>query len=259
MKITLLQQNVVWTDWRQNLRNADEAIGRHPGADLYVLPEMFSTGCCTRPEELLRSEGGETLRWMKRKAAETDAAVAGSVAVEEDGKYYNRFCFVKPDGQVAASDKRHLFSYGGENHCYTAGRERTVTEFRGVRILLLVCYDLRFPVWSRNRDDYDLAIYVAAWPAVRIEVWNTLLRARAIENQCYVAGVNRVGSDPVCEYSGGTQLVDAFGKVVAACPDGTEGAVEARLDLKRLKTFRRKFPVLDDADCFEALNAGMNE
>ena len=251
MKITLLQQDILWANPKENVRRADEAIGLHPGSDLYVLPEMFSTGFCTSPEEVAEPADGETLQWMKRKAKETDAAIAGSVAVREDGKFFNRFYFVKPDGSAVWYDKRHLFTYGGESLRYTAGKERVVVDFRGVRILLQVCYDLRFPVFSRNRGDYDLAVYVASWPVSRREVWNTLLRARAIENQCYVAGVNRVGTDPACEYDGGTRLVDAYGKVVAACEDGKEEAITVSLDLDRLNAFRKKFPVLEDSDEFK--------
>lgn len=252
MKITLLQQDIVWADPLQNVQRADDAINRHPGADLYVFPEMFSTGFCTASDAPLELMEGDTLRWMRRKAVETDAAIAGSLAMAgEDGKRRNRFLFVKPDGTLSAYDKRHLFTYGGENRYFEPGSRRVVVNFRGVRILLQVCYDLRFPVWSRNQGDYDLMLYVASWPHSRMEVWNTLLKARAIENQCYVAGVNRVGTDPTCVYSGGTQLVDAYGRVLAACESGEEGVVSAVLDLEKLAAFRQKFPVLADADDFE--------
>ena len=147
MEITILQQNIVWSDPEANRKKADEAINRNPGADLYVLPEMFSTGFCTQPEGIAESTDSETLAWMKRKAAETNAAIAGSVAVTKDGKYYNRFYFVKPDGSVAQYDKKHLFTYGGEHLQFTPGNERVIVEWKGVRILLEICYDLRFPVW----------------------------------------------------------------------------------------------------------------
>lgn len=250
MKITLLQQDISWGNPETNVRNAEQAMEACPGSDLYVLPEMFSTGFCTQPEGLAEPADSDTLRWMRRYAAGHDCAVAGSVAVQEDGKYYNRFYFVSPDGEVRSYDKKHLFTYGGEHHHFTAGRERVVVEFRGVRILLQICYDLRFPVWARNRKDYDVALYVASWPTPRVEAWLALLRSRAIENQCYVAGVNRVGTDPSCEYCGGTLMIDPYGRTVAACEQGWVDAVTVEVDMDGLADFRRKFPVLDDADDF---------
>lgn len=176
MKITLLQQDISWGNPETNVRNAEQAMEACPGSDVYVLPEMFSTGFCTQPEGLAEPADSDTLRWMRRYAAGHDCAVAGSVAVQEGGKYYNRFYFVSPDGAVRSYDKKHLFTYGGEHHRFTAGRERVVVEFRGVRILLQICYDLRFPVWARNRKDYDVALYVASWPTPRVEAWLALLR-----------------------------------------------------------------------------------
>lgn len=247
MKISIIQQDIVWADVKENIRKAETAIDRRPGADLYVLPEMFSTGFCTEPEGIAEEEG-ETLRWMKAKAAQTDAAIAGSLAVKEDGRYYNRFYFVKPDGAVTYYDKKHLFTYGGEHERFTAGTERVVVEFRGVRILLEVCYDLRFPIWSRNRGDYDMILYVASWPRIRVNAWKSLLVARAIENQCYVAGVNRVGTDPSNEYCGGSMVIDPYGKIIASCEDGVEMSAEAEIDMEMLEAFRAKFPVLNDSD-----------
>ena len=188
---------------------------------------------------------------MCKVAAERDCAIAGSVAVEENGTYYNRFYFVYPDGTIRSYDKKHLFSYGGEHLCFTAGKERVVVEFRGVRMLLQICYDLRFPVWTRNRGDYDMILYVASWPTSRVEAWNLLLRARAIENQCYVAGVNRVGTDPSCTYCGGTVLIDPYGKTVAECETGRECEVSGSVDMEQLEVYRKKFPVLGDADAFD--------
>jgi predicted amidohydrolase len=185
---------------------------------------------------------------MKRMSAEADAAIAGSVAVEEQGRYYNRFYFVKPDGSVTYYDKRHLFTYGGEHLRFTAGEERVIVEWRGVRILLEVCYDLRFPIWARNRGDYDMILYVASWPTPRVKAWSALLVARAIENQCYVAGVNRVGEDPTCDYCGGSVIINPYGHTLAACADNTECEVSAEIDIEALEAFREKFPVLKDAD-----------
>ena len=251
MKITILQRNIIWADPTQNVQRADAAISAQPGADVYVLPEMFSTGFCTEPKGIAESAESDTLHWMQRKAAAVNAAIAGSVAVSEDGKYFNRFYFVKPDGSVAYYDKKHLFTYGGEHKRFTAGNRRVIVAFRGVRFLLQVCYDLRFPLWARNQGDYDVLLYVASWPTSRVEAWNTLLRVRAIENQCFVAGVNRVGEDPSCEYCGGSAIIDAYGRTLAACERDRECEVSALLDMDKLQAFREKFPVLDDADAFE--------
>ena len=248
MKVTILQRNIEWANPALNVERANEAIDRNVGADLYVLPEMFSTGFCTQPEGIAEPSNSDTLRWMQRKAAETNAAIAGSVAIEEQGKYYNRFYFVKPDGSVTHYDKKHLFTYGGEHLRFTAGDERVIVEWRGVRILLEVCYDLRFPIWARNRGDYDMILYVASWPTPRVAAWSALLVARAIENQCYVAGVNRVGTDPACEYCGGSVIIDPYGKAMATCADNTECEATAEIDMQALEAFREKFPVLKDAD-----------
>ncbi|MBQ5380991.1 MAG: amidohydrolase [Paraprevotella sp.] len=248
MKITLLQRDIEWGNPPLNILRADVAIDCHPGSDLYVLPEMFSTGFCTHPEGMAESTNSDTLKWMKQKAADTNAAIAGSVAVTEDGKYFNRFYFVKPDGEVTYYDKKHLFTYGGEHHRFTAGDRRVIVEFRGVRILLEICYDLRFPVWARNHKDYDMILYVASWPTPRVEAWSALLVARAIENQCYVAGVNRVGNDPSCEYCGASVVIDPYGKTIASCILNEESEATADIDMDMLATFRKKFPVLDDAD-----------
>lgn len=248
MKVSIIQQDIAWTDASENIRRAEALIDSCPESDLYVLPEMFSTGFCTDPEGAAESSDGESLAWMKAKSASMNAAVAGSIAVKEDGRYYNRFLFVKPDGTVHSYDKKHLFTFGGEHERFTAGSERVVVEFRGVRILLEVCYDLRFPVWSRNHGDYDMILYVASWPSVRAAAWKTLLAARAIENQCYVAGVNRVGSDPSNVYDGGSMVLDPYGKVIASCTDGLESVASALIDMDSLEAFRRKFPVLNDAD-----------
>ncbi len=254
MKIALLQTDIVWSNPQENVRRAEQMIAEIGDADLYVLPEMFSTGFATEPKGIAEPVNSDTLTWMKTLAAQRHAAVAGSIAVEEnvDGtiRYYNRFYFVHPDGRVEHYDKHHLFTYGGEHLRFTPGQERVVVEHQGVRILLQVCYDLRFPIFARNTAEhpYDLAIYVASWPTSRLEAWNTLLRARAIENQCYVAAVNRVGEDPACKYSGGTAFIDPYGHVAERCTDGQVQYITARLDLDALNAFREKFPVLKDAD-----------
>lgn len=258
MRVTIMQRDIEWADPAKNLARAEAAMLHIPAdTDLIVLPEMFATGfitdptphrgqCVSRFPRL--NPSSESLSWMRHIAAERGCAVAGSVAIQCDESYRNRFYFVKPDGSAAFYDKRHLFTYGGEDKHYTAGTERTVVEWRGVRFLLMVCYDLRFPIWSRNNEDYDAAIYVASWPTPRIQAWQTLLHARAIENQCFVIGVNRVGSDPNCDYSGGSVIIDAKGRDLAACPLNEESTATATLDMDALRAFREKFPVLNDRD-----------
>lgn len=249
MKVIILQTDIQWANPEANRKRAEEMMDTQRGADLYVLPEMFSTGFCTQPEGIAETEG-KSLQWMQRQAKERDCAIAGSIATEEKEKHYNRFYFVTPDGQARWYNKKHLFTYGGEDKHYTPGNERVVVSFRGVRFLLEVCYDLRFPVWSRNRGDYDAILYVASWPTPRVEAWKALLRARAIENQCYVIAVNRVGKDPYCEYCGGSAIIDPYGHTLVACTDGKEECAGALIDMGELEAFRKKFPVLDDADDF---------
>ena len=256
MVITLLQQDIVWGNPAANQEAAERAILAAEKSDLYVLPEMWSTGFATEPEGIAESDGS-SLNWMKQMANRLDAAVAGSIASEIEGKYYNRFYFVKPaingsDNEIEYYDKHHLFTYSGEHLRYTAGERRVVVEWRGWRFLLQVCYDLRFPIFARNRADgpdaYDVALYVASWPTSRRAPWDALLRARAIENQCYVCGVDRTGDDTACHYNGGTAIIDAYGNTVAACPDGEVSSITVELDKDKLTAFRKKFPVLSDRD-----------
>lgn len=258
MTITLFQRDILWADPSANIRLNEQLLLDAPKSDLYVLPEMWSTGFVTSPAEAHIADGATELQWMQQMAKRLDAAIAGSVAIQaEDGTYRNRFYFVTPE-HTTHYDKHHLFTYGGEHKRYTAGQERVVAEWRGVRFLLMVCYDLRFPTYSRNipREEggYDCALYVASWPTPRVEAWRTLLLARAIENQCYVCGVNRVGTDPTCQYCGGTAAIDPYGKYIEACPDGAEGTITFTLDLDALQAFREKFPVLKDRDYIQVKN-----
>ena len=250
MKVTILQRDIAWGQPAVNRALLEDDLLKEAKADLFVLPEMFSTGFATEPQGI--AEQGpepESLLWMQRMANLLDAALCGSVAVETaPGTFVNRLYFVQPDGETTFYDKHHLFTYGGEHKRFTAGNERVVVTWKGVRILLMVCYDLRFPLWSRNHEDYDMAVYVASWPASRANAWHTLLLARAIENQCYVVGVNRIGQDPNCLYSGGSMIVDPYGLPLTACPDNTACTASATIDMERLLAFRQKFPVLKDAD-----------
>lgn len=253
MKAVLLQTDIAWGDPEANIKAAEALLAANAGADIYILPEMFTTGFATQEGARIDEDPERTVAWMKAQAEKYDAAVAGSIAMRAGEKLVNRFCFVTPDGQLTTYDKRHLFTYGGEPDRFTAGDGRVIVEFRGVRFLLLVCYDLRFPVWSRNRNDYDAIIIVANWPVVRQDAWETLLKARSIENQCFVAGVNRVGKDPVCEYLGGSMLFNPYGQLVARCGDNVQSAVSGELDMNLLEAFRAKFPVLEDADKFQLI------
>ncbi len=249
MKTAIIQQELLWKDAERNIQNADKAIGKG-GCDLYVLPEMFATGFIV-DDSLDRQTGVKALQWMRRKAIGINAAIAGSLAWVEDGKRFNRFFFAQPDGELAFYDKRHLFAYGKEDQYYTVGTERTIVAYKGIRFLLQICYDLRFPVFSRNRNDYDAIIYVANWPASRSEVWKTLLRARAMENQCYVVGTNRTGNDERCTYSGDSAIIDPYGNTLAQCTPNREETAIADISMERLVHFRNKFQVLADADSFE--------
>jgi predicted amidohydrolase len=247
MRITILQRDIVRADVDANLSRTEKVFETLPKTDLVVMPEMFSTGFATRPEGVAEKDD-KSLNWMKRMAVERGFAIAGSVAVEKEGRFYNRFYFVKPNGEVGSYDKHHLFTYGGEHKRFAAGDERVIVEWKGVRWLLMVCYDLRFPVWSRNKEDYDGILYVASWPTPRIDAWSALLKARAIENQCYVAGVNRVGLDKSLHYCGASVILDPYGKELATCGINCEGAASADIDMVSLQEFRDNFPVLKDRD-----------
>lgn len=248
MRVAIVQTSPIVGEKELNLRDLDNLIGGGDGSDIYVIPEMFNTALVIEADTIAETMDGETLKWMKQKAALLDAAIVGSLAISENGKTYNRLCFVKPNGSVEYYDKRHLFTYGGEGAYITPGRERRVVEFRGLRVMLQVCYDVRFPVFVRNRDDYDMIVYVASWPVARKIAWNTLIRARAIENQCFVAAVNRVGVDQYGIYSGDSVIINPYGENVVAAQEGKVDMVSAELDLEKMKHFREKFPVLDDAD-----------
>ena len=243
-RVAIVQRDIAWQSIETNL-DAVERMIAGIDADVVVLSEMFQTGFVTSPEGY--ADDGSTLQRMKRWAAMSDAAIVGSVIVCEGDSYRNRMYFVKPSGQVEYYDKRHLFSVGGEDKRFTAGGQRRIVEWRGVRYLLEICYDLRFPVWSRQRGDYDAIIYSALWPAPRREVWRTLLRARAIENQAYVVGVNRIGDEPSLHYAGDSAVIDYYGCSIVDL-EGREAVDVAELDMDRLAAFREKFNVGRDAD-----------
>ena len=251
MKVSIIQHDIVWGNPAENRLRLQQQIEAQPGADLYVLTEMWSTGFAINPEGVAERDEA-SLQWMKDMAVQQQAAIAGSLAIEQDGSFHNRLYFVKPDGVVEYYDKRHLFSYGGEDKYYSPGTERVVVEWKGV-FLLTVCYDLRFPVWMRYCNDYDAIICVANWPTVRIDSWQTLLRARAIENQCYVVGVNRIGKDPNCDYCGCSAIINPYGQTVVECERDKECSMEAVFDMEKLNAYRAKFPALKEKDKFEII------
>lgn len=277
LTITSVQTNLQWEDKKANLQMLEEKIsGIKEKTEIVVLPEMFSTGFTMRPEKLAETMEGETLQRMKRIAAEKKIILTGSLIIEEKGNYYNRLIWMQPDGEYGCYDKRHLFAYADEDNHYTAGTKRLIASAKGWKINLLVCYDLRFPVWARQTapsnspdnpgqalskgeggegtPEYDVLIYVANWPERRIMAWKTLLQARAIENQCYVVGVNRVGDDGNnIHYSGESMMVDPMGEILYHKKD-EEDIFTVTLDKNHLNSIREKFPFWRDADEFKILN-----
>ena len=253
MKVVMLQTNISWANSDENIRQAQQLMDEAPDGDLYVLPEMWSTGFATQPEGIAPEEADNAaLSWMQQTAKERQCAISGSLAVKAiDGSFRNRHYFV--DGRAGKTyyyDKHHLFTYGGENLAYTPGQTHTIVNYMGWRLLLITCYDLRFPCWSRYADqlEYDAIICVANWPSSRQSAWQLLIRARAIENQCYMIGVNRVGDDQRCHYIGAGAVIDVTGRTVAQCRLGVPQALTCDIQLEELQRRRTKFRVLDDRD-----------
>ncbi len=254
MHITLIQPNLYWHDPVANRAMLEEHIFSLPApTDLIVLPEMFTTGFTMDAPAVAEPMNLTTFRWLRQMAAQTGAVVTGSYVVQTGaGQFFNRLIWMEPDGTFDTYDKRHLFRMAGEDHVYSAGTRRLIKEWKGWRICPLICYDLRFPVWSRNQNlEFDLLLYVANWPAVRRNAWNTLLQARAIENLSYVAGVNRVGEDGNQHYyAGESAIIDFKGDVLFRQAD-VEIVHQHTLSLDDLRAFRAKFPAQLDADQFE--------
>lgn len=264
LSITTIQTNLHWEDKKANLDMLEEKIKSiKEKTEIVVLPEMFSTGFSMQPELFAEPMEGETIQWMKRIAAGKKIIITGSLIMEEGGHYFNRLIWMLPNGEAGIYDKRHLFGYAGEENHYTAGNKRLIASVKGWKINLQVCYDLRFPVWARQQSqtgeaEYDLLIYVANWPERRNHAWKTLLQARAIENQCYVVGVNRTGNDGNDIYhSGDSMIVDPLGEVLYTQKD-QEDIFTITLDKTQLELTRAKHPFLKDADGFMLLNDGEN-
>lgn len=254
MKVALLQYPIVWGDIQENLRLTEQRLSVLAGkADVALLPEMFTTGFCTDQPHLAEPTDGTTIQALRRWAADYDLAIAGSFIATDKGKLYNRGFFVRPDGYTDFIDKRHLYAHGGEAELFTAGNERIISTYKGVRFCLLICYDLRFPVWSRNRsgNDYDVLLYSANWPDVRIQYWDALLPARAVENQCLLCAVNRVGTDNLgLAYPGHSIAFDTQLRPIASFAEGEEGTRIAHLDIAGLHHFRERSPLWQDNDSF---------
>ena len=247
MRISILQTDIEWSLPERNAQEAEAMLSRCVRSDVYVLPEMWSTGFATQASGIAETDD-RSLQWMRKTARKLGAALCGSVAIRWSDGYRNRQYFVRPDGTYDYYDKHHLFKYGGEDRDYTPGDHRTVVEWQDVRFLLLTCYDLRFPVWCRYRDDYDAMIVVANWPRSRMNVWHILLRARTIENQCYVIGANRVGRDPYCHYTGRSSIIDPKGRTVAMSTSHDADIVTGDISLEEVRHFREQFKVLEDRD-----------
>ena len=255
MTVTILQTDIEWGSPLVNIQRVQQMMDKHLGADLYALPEMWSTGFATNPMDIAEDEQKSvSLQWMKDMANQNKCAICGSLAIRSaDGEYRNRNYLVNGDNNtVQYYDKHHLFTYGGENQYYQAGDRHTVVEYKGFRILLLTCYDLRFPLWSRysNELQYDLIICVANWPESRQNAFHVLTRARAIENMSYLVAVNRVGDDPHNHYYGCSCILNPIGKTLACCPPQIPSVVSSSLDLDYLRQKRARFKVLDDRDCY---------
>jgi omega-amidase len=252
MKVSIIQTALAWEDPKANLDNFTQKINSiNGGTDLVVLPEMFATGFTMNPSAVAENPDGISVTWMKETAAAQDCAITGSLVIKEDGNYYNRLFFILPDGEIYTYNKRHLFSLAGEDTFYTAGTNKLIVEYKGWKICPLVCYDLRFPVFSRNTEEYDLLLYVANWPQVRTLAWDSLLSARAIENLCYTVGVNRIGQDGNGHaYIGHSQIIDALGAYIIE-PFESDDVVTVTLDKDSLHETRKKFAFLNDRDSFE--------
>ena len=257
LKITVLQSELHWENVDKNLSMFTDKIASITDAtDLIVLPEMFTTGFTMDSAKFAETKSGKTIQWMKLQAKNKNAAIVGSIIIAEEGKYYNQLIWANPDGEIWSYNKRHLFRMAGENQYYSAGTERIIVDWKGWKICPLICYDLRFPVWSRNQMPlYDCLIYIANWPEARKEPWSKLLEARAIENQVYVLGVNRVGVDGKnIPYSGNSVVIDPKGNAISKIPSHQNYIQTIELNRQELDDFREKFPVSIDADDFEITN-----
>ncbi|WP_335966275.1 amidohydrolase [Galbibacter sp. PAP.153] len=250
LKIALIQASLAWENPQENRLLLEEKIMEvNAGTDVVVLPEMFNSGFTMNAQKVFETMDGKTLVWMKKLAIKKNTAITGSIVIKEKGKFYNRLVFVKPDASVITYDKRHTFTLAGEHKVYAAGTQKITIEYKGWKICPLVCYDLRFPVWARNTENYDVLLYVANWPKKRINAWDILLQARAIENMSYCIGVNRIDKDGNgYEYSGHSAIYDPLGKTLVYSED--EATLYATLNKAEIIETREKLKFLADRDSF---------
>ncbi|MDY2585904.1 amidohydrolase [Winogradskyella aquimaris] len=250
LKVALVQTSLAWENPEANRKQLENKVSAI-SADLIVLPEMFSTGFTMNAAEVAEPMDGATMTWLKTVSKTKNAAIVGSLVIAENNNYYNRLVFIEPTGKLTTYDKRHTFTLAGEHKVYTAGHNKITMTYKGWKICPLVCYDLRFPVWARNTEDYDLLIYVANWPKVRIAAWDALLRARAIENMAYCIGVNRVGLDGNSyEYSGHSGAYDVLGNRMDSIPEQLETVEIVTLEKSHIHNYREKLGFLKDRDTF---------
>lgn len=252
LRVTIVQFNPVWEDKEANLQTVDSLLKQADHSHVFLLPEMFTTGFSMNVEKLSETMKGPTIGWMSARASDYGAVISGSLVIFENGKYFNRMVWANPNGEIHWYDKRHLFSPGEEHNFYEPGNQRVTLTWNGWKFRLLVCYDLRFPVWSRNDDEYDVLIVSANWPSARHQVWKSLLMARALENQCYCIGINRIGNDGTgLQYLGDSGLISPRGEA-----DWMGRKIKAEtffLSYNKLHEFREKFPILRDRDHFSIL------
>ncbi|APZ45963.1 amidohydrolase [Polaribacter reichenbachii] len=255
LRVVGIQADLVWEKPAKNLAFFEEKIkSLSKNTDLVVLPEMFSTGFTMKPKNVAEKMNGIAVSWIIKMAKENDIAITGSLVIEDDLNYYNRLVFVHDSGKIETYDKRHSFSLAGEDKEYTSGNKKLIVDYKGWKICPLICYDLRFPVWTRNTENYDLLIYMANWPIKRIKAWDTLLKARAIENMSYTIGVNRTGTDANnYAYSGGSVIVDYLGDEISNLPKNEIGIIEATLIKNSQQKVRKQLGFLNDKDDFNIL------
>lgn len=255
LNIALVQTSIYWEDVSKNLEHFGRKIRAiKDQADLIILPEMATTGFSMNPEKLAEGTDGRTVRWLMQLSSEVQCIIIGSFIMHEKKRYYNRLIWMEPSGEFFCYDKRHLFRMDNEHNNYTPGNYRLIKQIGSWRIMPLICYDLRFPVWSRNRNEYDLLVYIANWPASRRDVWQTLLKARALENQAYVVGLNRIGSDGnAISYAGDSVVINPRGVTVSKMKPFEDSTEIVTVSLKELQEFRDRFPVCLDGDDFTIL------
>jgi omega-amidase len=251
-----IQADLFWENPTKNIAAFEEKINRlTENTDLVVLPEMFTTGFTMNPKNIAETIDGNTISWMQKIALKKQLAITGSIVIHKNNKYYNQLVFVHPTGKIETYSKRHSFTLAGEDKVYTSGSEKLIVTYKGWKICPLICYDLRFPVWTRNTENYDLLLFMANWPVKRIKAWDTLLKARSIENMCYTIGVNRTGLDANnYNYSGNSLITDYLGEEISNLPKNKVGIVSATINKKSQNTLREKLGFLNDMDSFSIYN-----